>query len=154
VTIGGVSRRHLMEISMTKHVVAALLVASTSTLTWTPKVSAQLRLAVIACRHDCTEMASDKGRREQALALARAINAAEGQIADRTRNYVPLAQLGNLPPTPNGFELRLYFDGNNYAFSIKDRLDMCSYGVFSDQDGLLYEKTPQDAKMASQGTRD
>ena len=106
-------------------------------------------LLINDCLHDATESASNRTRREQALTLARAINAAQGRIAERTRNYVALAQLGNLPPAPAGFELRFYFDGTSYAFSVKDRRDVCSYAVFSDQDGLLYEKTPKEAQIAS-----
>ena len=88
-------------------------------------------------------------KRDQALALARAINTAEARIAEHTRNYAPLAQLGTFPPMPTGFQLRFLFDGTNYVFSIKDRQDACGYGVFSDQEGLLYEKTPHEAKIAS-----
>jgi hypothetical protein len=103
----------------------------------------------VLCSHEASEDAFGRARREQALALARAINTAEGRIAERTRNYAPLAQLATLPSTPVGFQLRFLFDGTNYVFSIKDRQDACGYGVFSDQDALLYEKTPHEAKIAS-----
>jgi hypothetical protein len=110
---------------------------------------AQLLPSVVACRHDASESQTDRARREQAVALARAINATEGRLIERTRSFHPLADLPNLPTTPRGFELRLYSDGSGYVFSIKDALDQCGYGVFSDQAGLLYEKTPRPAPLVA-----
>jgi hypothetical protein len=96
-----------------------------------------------ACRHDSSATEADRMRRDQALALARAINRAEGLAAEKTRAYQPLASLANLPQAPAGFRLRLYVDDSGYMFSIKDDRDPCHYGIFSDENGRLYEMSPQ-----------
>jgi hypothetical protein len=103
----------------------------------------------MACRHDAGSLPADRTRREQARALLRAINTAEGRTAQATRQYAPLAKLPNLPPPPVGFELRFYTDGNGYIVSLKDSRDPCHYGVFSDEDGRLYEMTPSVPLLAS-----
>jgi hypothetical protein len=102
-----------------------------------------------ACRHDSSATDGDRMRRDQALALARAINQAEGLAAQRTREYQPLASLPNLPPAPVGFRVRLYVDDSGYMFSIKDDRDPCHYGIFSDENGRLYEMSPQVPQNAS-----
>jgi hypothetical protein len=122
-------------------VTASLVVAAASTGTQAPLPG------VPACRHDIHEREADRTRRQQALALAKAINEAEGTIAERTRRYRPLAELRNLPPAPSGFDVRLYTDGAGYMLSIKDRLDPCRYGIFSDESTFLYERTPQAAPI-------
>jgi hypothetical protein len=105
--------------------------------------------AGLVCRDDAESLPADRARREEARALLRAINAAEGRAAQATRQYLPLAKLPGLPPVPSGFELRLYTDGNGYIASAKDSRDPCHYGVFSDEDGRLYEMTPQVPLIAS-----
>jgi hypothetical protein len=103
----------------------------------------------LVCRHDAASLPADRTRREQARALLRGINTAEGRAAEARRQYVPLAQLTNLPAVPSGFELRFYTDGNGYVVSLKDSGDPCHYGVFSDEDGRLYEMSPQVPLIAS-----
>jgi len=103
----------------------------------------------LVCRHDAASPPADRTRREQARTLVRAINNAEGRAAETRRQYVPLAQLSNLPAVPTGFELRFYTDGNGYVVSLKDSRDPCHYGVFSDEDGRLYEMSPQVPLIAS-----
>lgn len=136
---------------MMKLVYVSVVAASATTLWFASPASshAQFPSSAIACRHDVSESQTDRTRREQAVALARAINAAEGVLSQQTRRYHPLADLPNLPQTPSGFQLRLYSDAAGYVFSIKDTLDPCSYGVFSDQAGLLYEKTPREAPLVA-----
>jgi hypothetical protein len=101
------------------------------------------------CLHDADETPVNRIRREQALALARAINAAQGQAVERTRAYQPLNELGALPATPEGFVLRLYAGQDGYIFSIKDDRDACRYGIFSDQHGTLYQSSPTVPLIAS-----
>jgi hypothetical protein len=108
-------------------------------------------VALPRCRHDSAEEAPDRVRREQALALAKAINEAEGIAAERIRLYRPLAQLSSLPAAPAGFHVRLYTDGAGYILSIKDTLDPCRYGIFTDESGLVYERTPQPAPLVATG---
>jgi hypothetical protein len=102
-----------------------------------------------ACRHDSSATQADRMRRDQALVLARAINQAEGLAAQKTREYQPLAALPNLPSVPVGFLVRLYVDDSGYMFSIKDDRDPCHYGIFSDENGRLYEMSPQVPQNAS-----
>jgi len=102
-----------------------------------------------SCLHDDREQPADRLRRDAALALARQINTAEGQRVERAGRYLPIAQLGALSPVPDQFDLRFYTDGSGYVFSLKDKRDICRYAVFSDQDGVLYEKTPQLAQIAA-----
>jgi hypothetical protein len=103
--------------------------------------------AVPACLHDDRERPVDRIRREQALTLVKAIHEAEGTAAERVRVYAPLEQLRNLPLTPKGFDLRLYTDGHGYVLSLKDSLDPCRFGIFSDESGIVYEKTPLPAAL-------
>jgi len=105
--------------------------------------------AGLSCRHDAGALPADRTRRDQAKALARAINAAEGRAVQNTQRYLPLGQLPGLPMTPSAFEVRLYTDGSGYVVSLKDTIDPCHYGVFTDQHGLLYEVTPQRPLIAS-----
>jgi hypothetical protein len=101
------------------------------------------------CLHDEHAIQGNRARREGALDLARAINAAQGRAAEATRRYQPLSALPDLPPAPAGFEVRLYTDGDGYIFSIKDGRDPCHYGIFSDQHGRIYESSPQVPQIAS-----
>jgi hypothetical protein len=102
----------------------------------------------LGCRHDATSAPEDRARREQAQALARAIHQAQGQAAAATQRYQPLAKLPKLPSVPVGFELRFYTDGEGYILSLKDTFDSCRYGVFTDQNGRLYEMSPQVPQIA------
>jgi hypothetical protein len=120
----------------------AVVVASALT---TSSQGRQLIPSSAHCRHDSGELQPDRVRREAALALARAINSAEGMLAERTRTYHPLAALRDLPLVPAGFELKFYSDQAGYMFALKDTLDGCRYAVFSDQSGLLYEKAARSA---------
>jgi hypothetical protein len=129
-------------------VIVLLVIAASGSST-----STQRQLAVVAeCRHDSHEREPDRIRRQHALALAKAINEAEGTSAERTRVYRPLSALRNLPPVPHGFDLRLYTDGAGYVVSLKDTVDPCRYGIFSDESGFLYEHTPQRAPIVATGS--
>jgi hypothetical protein len=105
------------------------------------------RLAV--CLHTPDGTPQDRSRREDALVLARAINAAEGAIAERTRRYAPLSALPGIPEIPPGFAFRFYADDDGYLFSLKDERDPCHYGVFSDEEGRIYEITPSVPQLAT-----
>lgn len=129
-------------IALTLVITATLIVSAPSTT-----IEGQLPAAAPACRHDEHAQQADRARRQQAIALAKAINEAEGMVAERTRIYRPLGELRNLPPGPHGFVVRLYTDGAGYLLSIKDSLDPCRYGIFSDETTFLYERTPQAAPI-------
>jgi len=118
---------------------------------WCTALAPQARLAqsVPRCLHEVDEAPSDLQRRAAAIELAKAINSSEARIFNLTRQYVPLSQLVTLPPAPEGFKLRHHTDGQSYLFSLKDQKDACRFGIFSDQDGIVYEKTPMPAQIAS-----
>jgi hypothetical protein len=100
------------------------------------------------CLHGASEQPNERTRREQALKMAEDINRAEHtgptvMIPGRRRTYRPFDQLPGVPPTPAGFRVQLETDTATYAFSLKDMLDACHYGIFSDQDSWIYEATPR-----------
>jgi len=102
------------------------------------------------CLHDEDETSANRSRREKAVELAYAINDAQHSARGLHRltegGYVPLEQLSKLPKTPDGFRVQLQTDGKGYSFSIKDMMDPCLFGVFSDQSGDVYEATPGQRK--------
>jgi hypothetical protein len=126
--------------------IAALGLAS---IGWAAMPPRQLTSA-ISCRHHQGATQEDRARRAQALALAKAINAAEAEVVRRTRQYQPVESLQSLPAVPGGFQLNLYADRAGYIFAIKDTLDPCRFAVFSDAGGLLYEKSALDAPVLAQ----
>lgn len=104
--------------------------------------SAQPAPAAPACLHGSSEESAQRTRREQARAVAQAINQSEnaGRLVPGTpAGYKLFDQLTDLPPVPPGFSVQLNTDGNTYGFVIKDTLDPCRYAIFSDQDGFLYD---------------
>ena len=136
---------------MRRTVVLVMVVAGATTLPlWSAGGNGQVaNLSALVCRHDGAALQQDRARRAQALVLARAINAAQGTLVGQTRRYQPLAQIATLPKVPDGFTLRFYTDGDGYVFSLKDERDPCHYGIFSDQNGRLYEASPQVPQVAS-----
>ena len=57
-----------------------------------------LQPIAVGCRHD-RPTAVDKRRRDEAVALAKAINAAQMDSLRRARKYEPATNLRGLPPT-------------------------------------------------------
>lgn len=93
-----------------------------------------------ACLHGENETPEQRARRSQALALARQINTLEYNVAMRnTKMFQPVANLGLTASTPAGFEVHLTTDGTTYAFSLKDTVDPCLFGFFSDHKGTIFE---------------
>ena len=127
-----------------------VLLAVTSLQGGSVPVTRPLQPAVVSCRHDSGSTDSDRIRRAQALTLAKAITAAQGQAVRRTRQYHPASGLGDLPAVPNGFTLKLFADRDDYVFALKDTLDPCRYAIFSDSAGLLYEKSARTAPVIAQ----
>jgi hypothetical protein len=107
----------------------------------------QLPSPVAQCRHDVHSTQADRGRRNEAVTLAKAIHAAQADMVRRTQRYHPLASLRDLPAVPSGFTVHLYADGDGYIFAIKDTRDPCRFAVFSDTAGLLYEKNGYSAPV-------
>ena len=112
-------------------------------------IRGQFPVTAPRCLHDEDETQANRLRRERALTLARAINTAQGQVVQRTGRYQQLTALGSLPSAPDGFEVRLYTDGAGYLLSVKDSRDSCRYGIFSDQNGFVYQMTPTAPLVAS-----
>ena len=94
------------------------------------------------CLHGTNESASERERREAALAFVDQVNAAERAAHDEQGTYVPLADAVSLSGVPIGFVPRLTFDRWSYAVSLKDLFDPCGFALFSDQDGRIYEARP------------
>ena len=125
----------------TGFVVATMAAAS---IGWT--ATAVEQQIPVSCRHD-RPSAVDKARRAEAVVLAKAINAAQMENLRRARRYESAANLRNLPPLPSDFRLDLYVSDAGYIFSIKDTLDPCSFAVFSDAGGLLYQQSGRSAPV-------
>jgi hypothetical protein len=126
---------------MDKRVSLFLAVFAVAAVGFSSVPHAQLFPSVVACRHDDSALQTDRARREQAVTLARAINAAQGTLSQQTRRYHALMDLPNLPEVPDGFELSFYSDNAGYIFSLKDTSDPCRHAIFSDEAGLLYEQS-------------
>ena len=136
--------RHALAAGTTAAVIGAALTM------YSPVVPLQGQTPIaVRCLHDSDETPQHRVRREGALALARAINSAQGRVAEATRRYAPLEALGTLPATPEDFVVRLYTDGEGYVVSIKDDRDPCQFGIFSDQKGFLYHGAPSLPLVAS-----
>ena len=130
-------------------VTVGLLVLAGGALLLTDQiVNGQARNSLAAvCRHGVDESPANRAQRLQALALASAINRAEGQQAQQTRQYAPLSNLGALPAVPQGFTLKLYADSDGYVTVLKDARDPCRYAIFTDHGGHIYE-TSSPAQIA------
>jgi hypothetical protein len=88
------------------------------------------------CLHGSSSTSDQLARRQGALYLTRLINGLEHESLSGGA-YQPLAQLA-ITAIPAGFAVHLTSDGQSYAFSVKDTLDPCHFGFFSDQDGMIY----------------
>jgi hypothetical protein len=55
-----------------------------------------------------------------------------------SKKYQPLHLLPITEGIPQGFTIHLASDGESYAFSVKDALDACGFGFFSDEGGRIY----------------
>ena len=91
-----------------------------------------------ACLHGQNEAPDQVARRQRALGFTRHINTLQAAAYSRTQAYPSLAQLPVVEAIPQGFVVHLVSDGPSYAFSVKDTLDPCRFGYFSDQDGVIY----------------
>jgi hypothetical protein len=95
------------------------------------------------CLHGQNETSEHAARREKAIRVAHAINAAEVVVVGpQKQRYRRPEQLMNIPPLPPGFELQFNTDGASYNVAIKDTLDACHFAIFSDQDKFVYTATP------------
>ena len=95
------------------------------------------------CLHGQNEKSEHSARREKAIRVAHAINAAQvAVVGPQKQRYRRPEQLRNIPPLPHGFELQFNTDGASYNFAIKDTLDACHFAIFSDQDKFVYTATP------------
>lgn len=92
-----------------------------------------------ACLHSGNEAPDQAARRRMALVVAREINSLEAVARGQSQVYQPLEQLTRTVDVPAGFVAHLATDGRRYAFSVKDTLDACHFGYFSDQDGVIFE---------------
>lgn len=103
---------------------------------------AQIVPTQVMCLHGRPERPADASRREQAVALLKALNRAEGETLQRSRRFASLSELPGLPAAPDGFRLRLYLSDAGYVASLKDGRDPCYFGLFSDESGFVYSAAP------------
>ena len=97
------------------------------------------------CLHGQNETSEHAARRQKAIKVAHAINAAEVVVAgpqSQRPKFRRLEELMNIPALPPGFELQFNTDGASYNFAIKDAIDACHFAIFSDQDKFVYAATP------------
>jgi len=120
-----------------RYVAAIMAAAWLQTGVLAPAIGAQTR----NCLHGSQEAQADKQRREAAIKFARAVIDAE-TAAKRSGSYLPASKLPKLPEAPSGFKIQVTTDGNAFAFSAKDMLDVCGFALFSDHDGFIYEASP------------
>jgi hypothetical protein len=110
---------------------------------------AQIVPSPVSCLHGRPERAADRSRREQAVAVLKAINSAEGQALQQGRRFRALSELSNLPPAPDGFRLRFYLNDAGYLASLKDERDPCYFGLFSDEAGFIYSDAPFEVPLVA-----
>jgi len=121
--------------------VTVLTVVGVATVTMA--IHAQIIPTSVRCLHQGgPERQADRVRREQAIALMKAITLAQGQALQQTRNFKPLSDLSGLPATPDGFRLRMYVNDGGYVASLKDNRDPCYFGIFSDESAFVYTNSP------------
>ena len=118
----------------------------------TMAIHAQIVPTSVRCLHQGgPERQADRVRREQAIALMKAINRAQGQALQQTRNFKPLSELSGLPGTPDGFRLRIYVNDAGYVASLKDSRDPCYFGIFSDESAFVYTNSPLAVPFVASG---
>ena len=126
---------------MTKYVFAIVGAAAIAATAFAQGGSPRLR----TCLHDRNETSEQAARRQKAIRVAEAINAAQvvvvGPQTQRPKYRRP-EELANIPSLPQGFALQFNTDGASYNFAIKDTLDACHFAIFSDQDRFVYTATP------------
>lgn len=91
-----------------------------------------------ACLHGANEAPEQVARRQRALSLTRLINSLQNDALGQTRAYQALDKLLASAWNPEGFTVHLVTDGASYAFSVKDTVDPCAFGYFSDERGVIF----------------
>src|SRR5262245_11892862 len=125
---------------MRRVTVRMLVLTTLSVALLAPRAGGQgLPIRMSGCLHGQDETAQQRGRRQEALALLKAINTAQGELVQRSKVYGTLQQLGQLPAIPEGFVVRLYAGQDGYLVSVKDDRDPCRFALFSDQGSHVYE---------------
>ena len=94
------------------------------------------------CLHGPDESASERERREAAIAFAELVIDAQRKAQQDEGTFVALNDAVSLRTVPLGFVPRLTFDRWSYALSLKDLFDPCGFALFADQDGRIYEARP------------
>lgn len=84
-----------------------------------------------------TQTCASSPRRSDAVKLARGINTAEAAAYSKNKAYQPLDALGGIT-VPAGFTVQVVTNSSGYIFTIKDEQDVCGFGLFSDQIGVIY----------------
>ena len=123
-------------------ITSIVAVVGALTTGWVPEVVHAQRGP--ACLHGPGETPADAARRQSAVGVMRAINAAQAQAFAKNRPYLNFRELtdSGLPPRPVGFATQLTVEGSTYALVVKDTTDPCGYTLFTDQEGRIYVGSP------------
>ena len=91
-----------------------------------------------SCRHSA-EAATERVRRQRAVDFAPAeVNSAQARHHWRRRIWT-LTELQLTEATPVGFIPRLLLHHDGYALRMTDMFDPCSFTVFTDSRGVIFE---------------
>jgi hypothetical protein len=99
------------------------------------------------CSHGPNEDAVQKGRRQFALSVVRAINTAEANEGKtKVGKYLPLVDLSIdlTKERMQGFEVQFTTDGKSYSFILRDTEDLCHLVFATNELGKIYQGYPID----------
>ena len=102
--------------------------------------AASPRAAQGGCGSEITP--EQKTRRSALIGLARDIINAQLQVMQKGKSYQPIAGLTLTRPAPEGVDVKLAAEAKTYSFSIVDKTGPCRFGVFSNEEGLIYLGQP------------
>ena len=117
---------------MTKAWIGACLAAAMASVMHLAPANAQQR----EC-HGGMGTDTQAPRRREAVRLARRINTAQSVASSNQGAYQQLDGLTGIE-VPEGFNVQVAASPTSYIFTIKDKQDACGFGLFSDQNGVIY----------------
>ena len=94
------------------------------------------------CLHAVGETTVERSRRETAVDFVAGVNAAQKRWHREMGEYGSLHELRQSSASPLGFVPRLVVDQFGYALRVTDTLDPCSFSLFSDELGIVFEAHP------------
>ena len=104
---------------------------------WTAAAVVAAALHLSAAVPQQAQPCAPGARRTEAIRLARGINTAQSRAYSSTKAYQPLEALAGIT-VPDGFAVQVVANATGYIFTVKDGQDGCGFGLFSDQNGVIY----------------